>query len=240
MKGLGKATLFLLLWVGLQPLHPAAAGVLVFDAATAVGTPVVIKIQTRGKVFSAGGQRAEVSVDKAVVDSILTGADGFGYLKYVPARPGVLAITARSGEEAGRGFLLAAGPEDPVLVVEIDGPIRQLPKLTSPVDDAADSLRSLSSAFRIVYVAGMLGPAVDRAWLASVDMPESVVLSGKKDGLLKRLKVKGIDLRAVVGSQALLDAAKTRVPHRFGFETDEKDLRVKNWKELEKKLRKLI
>jgi hypothetical protein len=239
MKGLGKATL-LLLWIVFQPLPPAVARIIVFDAVTAVGNPIIIKLQTRGRVFSAGGKRAEVSVDKEVVGSALTGADGFGYLKYVPTQPGVFPITARSGEESGRGFLLAAAPEEPVLVVEIDGPIRRLPKLTSTVDGAADTLRSLSAAFRIVYVAGMLGPVVDRVWLESVDMPESVVLSAAKVGLFKRLKEKGINLQAVVGSQPLLEAAKKKVPHRFGFETEERALRVKSWKELEKKLRELI
>ena len=240
MKGLGKATLLLLLLAGFQPLPPAAARVIAFDAATAVGNPVIIKLQTRGKVFSAGGERAEVIVDKEVVGSVLTGADGFGYLKYTPTQPGLLPITARSGVESGRGLLLSALPDEPILVVEIDGPIRRLPKLTSTVMNAADSLRSLSETFRIIYVAGMLGPAVDRAWLASVDMPESVVLPGKESGGFKRLKEKGMNLRAVVGSQPFLDAAENVVPHRFGFETVERELRVKGWEELEKKLRELL
>jgi hypothetical protein len=239
MKGLGKAGVFLIFFLSV-PIAPAlAARVIVFDAATSVRAPVFIRVQTRGAVFSAGGLLVEVSVEGNAAGPVLTGADGFGYLKYTPTRSGLLTIAARLEETSGQGRLLSVLPTEPVLVVEIDGPIRRFPKLTTPVENAARSLRSLSDGFRIVYLAGVLGAAVDRAWLASVDMPESVVLSGKGTARIERLKEKGMNIRAVVGSQRLLDAAGEAVPHRFGFESEDKNLRVNRWEELEEKLRRV-
>ncbi len=240
MKGTGKAAVFLLICMFTAPFPAVAARIIVFDAATAVDSPVFIRVQTRGTVFSAGGLLAEIEVAGKTAGSVLTGVDGFGYLKYTPARSGLLTVTARLAEKSGQGRLLSVAPTDPVLVVQIDGPIRRLPKLTAAVENAADSLRSLSEAYRIVYVAGMLGAAVDRAWLSSVNVPDSVVLSGEGAALLEGLEEKGVHIRAVVGSQPLLDAAEKRVPHRFGFETEDKKLRVDSWEELEKKLRELL
>ena len=239
MKGLGKAGVFFIFFLSV-PIAPAlAARVIVFDAATSVRAPVFIRVQTRGAVFSAGGLLAEVSVEGNAAGTVLTGADGFGYLKYTPTRSGLLTVTARLEETSGQGRLLSVFPTEPVLVVEIDGPIRKFPKLTTPVENAAQSLRSLSDGFRIVYLAGILGSAVDRAWLDSVDMPESVVLSGTGTRRIKSLKENGMNILAVIGGQRLLDAAEKMVPHRFGFETEERKLRVNSWEELEKKLRLL-
>jgi hypothetical protein len=232
MNGLGKAVLGLFFLLAAMPATPAAARVVVFDAATSVHTPVFVRFQTRGAVFSEGGRRIDVRVGEKTAGKVLTGADGYGYLKYTPTHHGLLKITARSGDESGSGRLLSVLPTDPVLVVEIDGPVRRLPKLAAAVEDAAAALRSLSKAFRIVYLAGLLGPAVDRAWLASVDVPESVVISGKDAASLKALRKRGLLLRAVVGSEELLTAADGIVPHRYGFETAEAKWRVENWEAL--------
>ncbi|MGD8368677.1 MAG: hypothetical protein PVG78_13645, partial [Desulfobacterales bacterium] len=197
MNGIGKAAIFLVLFLWAPPFPAFAERIIVFDAATGVHSSVFIRVQTRGTLFSAGGLLAEIEVEGTTAGTVLTGADGFGYLKFTPTRSGLLTVTARLGDRAGRGRLLSVLPSEPVLVVEIDGPVRSLPKLTTTVEHAADSLRALSGAFRIIYLAGMLGPAVDRAWLASVNMPESVVLPGDGAGLLRGLKEKGMGIRAV-------------------------------------------
>jgi len=236
MNGLGKAALGLFFFLAALSAAPAGARVIVFDAVTSVHTPAFVRVQTRGAVFSEGGMRVEVNVGEKTVGTVLTGADGYGFIKYAPTRRGLLKITARSGEESGSGRLLSVLPTEPVIVIEIDGPVRQLPRLGA-AENAADSLRSLSENFRIVYLAGLLGPAVDRAWLASVDAPESVVVSGKDEASLKALRKRGLLLRAVVGSEKLLKASEGIVPHRYGFETKDAKWRVEGWEALAKRLR---
>ena len=238
MKRHGKAAAFVFIAfvLAMRPLPAAAGRVVVYDAATGTGHPVTLELRTRGKVFSAGGKLAEVRVDGQSAGTVLTGADGFGYLKFTPPLPGLMPITARSGNESGRGMLLSAAPDQPVLVVEIDGPVRRLPNLTATVENAGQSLRSLSEKFRIVYIAGIAGPAIDRAWLESVDMPSSVVLSWNGGGVVKQLHARGLLLYAAVGGQRLLDAADGIVPRRFGFESGNASLRVKSWKEVAERL----
>jgi hypothetical protein len=237
MNGLGKAALGLFFFLAALPGARAGARVIVFDAVTSVHTPAFVRVQTRGAVFSEGGMRVEVNVGENTVGTLLTGADGYGFIKYAPTRRGLLKITARSGDASGYGRLLSVLPTDPVIVVEIDGPVRQLPRLGAAVENAAATLRSLSGSFRIVYLAGMLGPAVDRAWLASVDVPESVVVSGKEEASLKALRKKGLFLCAVVGSEKLLKASEGIVPHRYGFETKDAKWRVDSWEALAERLR---
>ena len=58
--------------------------VVVFDRVTTVKTPIRIKVLTKSRFFAAGGRLADIYLDGNHLKRILTGGDGFGYLKYTP------------------------------------------------------------------------------------------------------------------------------------------------------------
>ena len=82
-----------LLWLVAEPTEGA---VIVYDQITAPNTPVFLKVQTRGRFFAEGGRRVTLSVNKDRTFKLLTGGDGFGYVKYTPAEPGRFTISAAS------------------------------------------------------------------------------------------------------------------------------------------------
>ncbi len=63
--------------------------VVVFDRVTTVQTPLTISVQTRDGFFSAGGRMVDIYLDDNLLKKILTGGDGYGYLKYTPPGPGL-------------------------------------------------------------------------------------------------------------------------------------------------------
>ena len=60
--------------------------VVVFDQVTTVQTPIKIRVLTREGFFSAGGRMVDIYLDNNLLKKILTGGDGYGYLKYTPAQ----------------------------------------------------------------------------------------------------------------------------------------------------------
>ena len=75
------------------------ADVVVFDRITTVGTPVFLKVLTKGRFFAEGGRRVQVRVGNQQPQTALSGGDGLAYLKVQPKREGLFKIEAVSGPD---------------------------------------------------------------------------------------------------------------------------------------------
>ncbi|MEJ2286133.1 MAG: hypothetical protein P8X85_21355, partial [Desulfobacterales bacterium] len=60
------------------------ADVAVLDGVTTVNTPIRITVMTRSRFFAAGGRLVDLYLDGEHLKRILTGGDGYGYLKITP------------------------------------------------------------------------------------------------------------------------------------------------------------
>ena len=99
---------FVLLIFGFSIL-PTARGlgaVIVYDRVTTVGTPVYLKVLTKGRIFADGGRLVQFYLDDKSFGKNLTGGDGYGYRKYKPRRAGIINGRATSKGESGAGLLL--------------------------------------------------------------------------------------------------------------------------------------
>ena len=70
--------------------------VVVFDRVTTVQKPVDIRVLTKDGFFAAGGQMVDIYLDNILLKKIMSGGDGYGYLKYTPREAGLKAINART------------------------------------------------------------------------------------------------------------------------------------------------
>ena len=66
--------------------------VVVFDDVTTVQTPIRIKVLTKAGFFARGGRLVDIYLDEIHLKKILTGGDGYGYLKYTPRKTGFKSI----------------------------------------------------------------------------------------------------------------------------------------------------
>jgi len=98
--------------------------------------------------------------------------------------------------------------------------------------NSREAVNALSEEFKIIYISGFFGSGISRSWLAKEDFPKSVILDWQGGNTLKLLKKRGIRLDAVIGSAAVMAAAKKHIEHRYTFEESKDGQMVKSWDEI--------
>jgi len=210
--------------------------VVVFDDVTTVQAPIRIKVLTKGRIFSEGGRRVDIYLEGNHLKKILTGADGYGYLKYIPQSPGFKEIDARSDANSSSGLILVMGKSEKAIVIDVEGAFKDA--LFSEKLRAASRkvLKALGKDYKVIYLSRFVGKGVSRSWLEKNDFPESVVLSWQGSDTFKSLDKNGVNLDAVIGSDSVISAAKNYIEHRYSFEKSKDGKIVKDWDEILKLL----
>ena len=204
----------------------------VFDRVTTVQTPVRLKVLTKGRFFARGGMLVDIYLNDIHLKKILTGGDGYGYLKYIPQSPGVQKIIARSDANSSTGLLLVMAESDQAIIIEVEGAFKDTVFSEEIREDSQKAVDSLSKTYPIIYLSRYVGKGISRSWLAREDFPESVILRWQGSGTFKALGKKGVSIHAVIGSAAMLSAAKKYVEHRYTFEKSKDGKTVKDWDEI--------
>ena len=210
----------------------AHSGIVVFDQITTLNTPIYLKAQTKGRFFSTGGKRVEIYADNKKLKQILTGGDGYGYLKYTPSRHGMIEIEARSEGHRDTGILLVVDKKDKVIFIDLEGAFKNNLFSDQVRVDSRRSVETLSKIYKIVYLNTFLGIGLSRSLLQREKFPESVTLKWQGATLLKTLKNKGINLHAIIGSAGVIAEAQKYIEHRYSFEETKEGKTVKDWEEM--------
>lgn len=240
-----RATVFLLLWLAVP--FVVSAEVTVFDALAAVGRPVWVSAQTRGRFLAQGGVMAHFTVDGTPVGSRLSGGDGYAYMEYTPESPGLKTVEARTdkvtGSDRGTGLVLAVTPAMKIVVVEITG----MPDLYATFGvrqeheekkGAAEDLRKISRNYTVVYGAGAVGIEEARKRVHKKGFPESAILTGKRGQTCEDIKESGLTVAAAIGTGEFLRHWAQCAQQRFSFEEEKGGgvVTVESWEEVERKL----
>ena len=210
--------------------------VLVFDRVTTVDTPVRITVLTKGRFFSEGGRRVDIYLDEDHFQKILTGGDGYGYLKYTPHSAGFKYVTARSKRDKADGLILVMGKNEKAILIEIEGAFKYALMSENIRENSQQAVEKLSKTYKIIYLSKYAGKGISREWLDREQFPKSVILRWRGPGMLTGLKDKGVQLHAVIGSAALISSAEKHVENRYTFEKSQKATTVNDWDEILKLL----
>jgi hypothetical protein len=222
---------FVLLAALLGSAESTGAAVVVFDRVTSVGKPLFVKVVTRGLVFTKGGRRVSIRIDKGPAHDTLSGGDGAAFMKYHPERPGVRTVTAVSEGEEGSGTILVLAPEETVIVIGVEGGLQKslFPEESRRI--AQEVVGDLSRAYRLVYLTRWIGAGMVKDWLEKNQFPGSVVLRWRDERVFKQMKNSGVQVEAVIGSASLLGAAPDSIQHRFTFDEND-DASVSGWEDI--------
>ena len=213
---------------------PACRGeVIVFDRVTTVATPIHITVlTTKGYWFVRGGQLVDIYLDENLLKRILTGADGYGYLKYTPPSPGLSRIRARSDADSATGLLLVMDRSEKAVIIELEGAFRDAVFSEKIRESGRRAVKTLSREYKIIYLSRYVGQSVGRSWLQKENFPESAILRGSVPDLLAALKDRGVQLHAVIGSAAAISEAAKHIKNRYTFEESGDGKTVKDWDEI--------
>jgi len=207
-------------------------GVLIFDQVTTLNTAVYLKVQTKGRFFSEGGKRVDIYVNDKKTKRILTGADGYGFHKYMPRTLGLIPIEARSEGHRDTGILLVVDKDDKIILIEIDSGLKESPLSDRARRDSREAVSDLAKAYKVIYFNDLLGTMLFEGWLQKEKFPESAVLKWQGAAMLRSLASRGINLHAIIGSASMVAEAKKHIQKRYTFEETEDGRTVKNWEEI--------
>jgi hypothetical protein len=219
------------------PLPPASAGVLVHDLVVIRGEETRIAVETRGRFFSVGGILVELSVNDKPVGTALSGGDGRAFREFTPLKRGIHRIGARAGEDRGTGIMLCLGQGDSIVVVSAEEGLFEgiLPRAPRP--GALGALDMLSGTFPVVLVqTGPLPYRYLKSWLAEHGFDSFPVIPWAEGKAFRELNGRGIRIRAVVGTAAVIESAREYKTEAFAFGEAEGAQGVSDWEEIVKGL----
>jgi hypothetical protein len=218
--------------VFLTSVTAGLSAVVVFDDATTVRTPIRIKVLTKSRFFARGGRLVDIYLNEHHLKRILTGGDGYGYFKYTPRKAGLNSIEARSGAHSASGLHLVTHKNDKVIIIDIEGAFKDAVFSESVRENSREAVNALSEEYKIIYIRRFFDKDISRSWLEKEAFPKSAILDWQGINTIKLLKKRGLRLDAVIGSAAVMAAAKKHVEHRYTFEKSKDGQMVNGWDEI--------
>lgn len=219
------------------PATGLSADVIVRDAVAASGEEVRLTAETKGGYFSKGGETVEFSINGKAVGTSLSGGDGVAVRLHTLRRPGLYPLTVRSGTASGKGTVLVLRKGAGVVFIDIEGTLQARPFSSKPLIQSRSVIRDIMKKYPVVYLhTGTLGMQAVKDWLVKNRFPEAPVLPWQAGEVFADMRKKGLQIRAVVGSQAVIESAAEYRPKAFSFEETEGAVVLRDWQDLVKKL----
>jgi hypothetical protein len=233
----GLRYLFFLLLVIALPAS-ASAEIFVSDTVALSREEILIKAEIKSGYFAKGGKTVEFSVNGKSIGSVLSGGDSIAYKIFKTGRPGMYTVSAKSGKDIGRGVILVLKKSSALVFIDIEGSLLAAPFAKKPVKSSREAISKIMNSYPVVYLhTGNIGISSVREWLRQNRFPASAVMSWEMGEIFAALTKKGIKIKAVIGSQAVIDSAKEYKPEFFGFDEEDSSKNLKLWQNIEKKLR---
>jgi len=233
----GLKYLFFLLLILAVPAS-AYAEIIVNDTVALSREEILIKAETKSGYFAKGGKIVEFSVNGKSIGSVLSGGDSIAYKIFKTGKPGMYTVFAKCGKDTGSGNILVLKKGSGLVFIDIEGSLLAAPFRKKPIKSSREVIRKIMNSYPIVYLhTGNIGISAVREWLRQNRFPDSAVMPWEMGDIFAALYRKGIKIKAVIGSQAVIDSANAYKPESFGFDEEDTSKNLKVWQEIEKKLR---
>ncbi len=218
----------------LLPL-PCHSAVLMDDGLCIVNRETMLKAKTKKGIFSRGGVIVEFFVNGRSIGMALSGGDGIAYKAYVFNRKGVQKINVRAQKDVAEAKMLCLEHGEEILLIDIDT-LRINPFSSIPKKFSKEVLKRLSRRFPIVYVQTGLGSRKEiEEWLSKYGYPSAPLL-GLYEGLFSDILELGLRIRAVVGTEKVVEMALSYGLRAITFDDIEGTVEVDSWLEIEKRI----
>jgi len=217
---------------------PTQAEVFVYDAMAVQGEEVRLKAETRGTLFTQGGELVEFFVDDISLGKNLSGGDGAAYRHYTASRPGLKTIRAVSRNTDGTGYLLVLKRGAGVVAVDVEGSLLLKGFLFPGRPESHQAVEAITKRYPLIYLqTGETNTKAVRMWLKEYEYIGAPLLPWDGGSIFDTLEKKGLKIRAVIGGPAVIESAARHKSQAFSFDPVKGAVRLKSWKELEEKLK---
>jgi hypothetical protein len=212
--------------------------VIVHDMIALKGDDVMLSAETKGKLFAKGGEVVEFFVDGKSIGKSLSGGDGFAFRYFKPLKTGMYQITVTSGKDKGNGLLLSLKKGDRIIFVDVEGSLLEGLFSQKSRYGSQKIIKKISTRFPVVFLqTGLLRIKAIKAWLKENGFIDLPVLPWRQGEIFDEIHEKGLKMKAVIGSQSVIESAKEYKAKLFSFEESEDAEEVNDWDEIGKKLK---
>lgn len=212
--------------------------IFVDDSVALSGEEVLIKAETKSGYFAKGGKAVEFFVNGKPIGSVLSGKESIAYKIFKPGSPGMYFISARSGKDTGSGVILALKKGSELVFIDIEGSLLATPFAKKPINASRKVIKKIMNSYPVVYLhTGNIGARPISKWLRQNSFPVSAVMPWDMGDIFAVLHKKGINIKAVIGSQDVIDSASAYKPESFSFDEEKSSKNLGTWQDIEKKLR---
>ena len=174
----------------------------------------------------------DLYLDDDFLKKVMTGGDGYGYLKYTPLSAGYKKITARSNSEVASGLILVMNKSEKAIIIEIEEGFKDSIFSNEIKQDSREAVNAIQKKFQIIYLSRFMGKSISNSWLEKQNFPQSVILRWRGPSTVKALKAKGVQLHAIIGSPAVIAEAAKHIEKRYTFDQTRDGKTVNNWDEI--------
>ncbi|MDI6889444.1 MAG: hypothetical protein QMC83_00670 [Thermodesulfovibrionales bacterium] len=215
----------------------ALSDIIVHDIVVPIGKEVMLRAEVKGRFFSKGGEIVEFFVNGKSIGKSLSGMGGFAFRQFIPPKTGIYQIKARAGKDEGKGLLLSLRRGSRIVFVDVEGSLFERFS-NKPRHGSQKVMKDLHRRFPVVLLqTGLLNIKSIKAWLKKNGFPELPVVTWRNGVVFSEFNEKGFKIKAVIGSQDVIDSAKEYKPLALSFEETEDAVEVRDWEEIRKKLK---
>jgi hypothetical protein len=214
----------------------AYAEVVVHEDIALKGRPMMLQAETRGRIFTRGGELVEFQVDGKSIGKALSGGDGRAFKEFTPGRAGLFKIKAVSKGDEDSGLILSLGKGGGVVFIDAAGGLFKGPFSKSPRQGSQEAVKQISERHPIVYLQTVLpGRGVIKKWLESNGFPPAPLMEWREGRVFRETVEKELKIRAVIGSAEVIESAKDYTTGLYSLEGQGKS--VKDWKGISESLK---
>lgn len=220
-------------------VFPASAlsRVTVYDAVVPEGQKVMLRAETRGKLFSKGGELVEFFVDGKSIGKTLSGGDGVAFKRFTPVKAGLCQISARSDKDEDAGLLLSLKQGSSIVFVDVEGSLLEGLFSRKPRHGSQKAIKEIHKRFPIVYLqTSLVGLRAVKGWLEENGFPKLPVVSWRQGAIFDEIAKKDFRIKAVIADPKIIESTEGHKPLAFSFEPSEDAEKVEDWEEISKEL----
>jgi hypothetical protein len=236
MRTLGNIVLLFLLFSMFST--DALARVSVDDAVVVKGHKIMLRAETRGRIFSKGGELVEFFVDGKSIGKTLSGGDGVAFKPFTPVKTGLHKVGANSADGKSTGLLLCLKRGSSIVFIDVEDGLLKSIISREPREGSQQAIKEVSERFPVVFLkTSVVSVKAIKVWLEENRFPESPVVPWRRGAIFEDIVEDGFKIKAVIGAPKVIESSRKYEPLSFSFRQLHDTEWVKDWKEISSKLK---
>jgi hypothetical protein len=216
----------------------ALSEIFVYDMVTISGREVMLHAETRGVLFSKGGELVEFFLDGSSLGRNLSGGDGVAYKRFVPVKEGLHKISITSGGDKAEGLLQVVKRSAQLVFVDVEGSLWEGNIAAGPRSGGVMATQKIKKKYPVIFLkTSIVGVRTVKWWLKEKGFPLAPVLPWNRGEALREMKEKNISIKAVVGGSEVAQFAKAYTHLAFSFDATGEEEALHDWDEVIAKIK---